>query len=119
MSAPVVHGHAKSPGGGETQTATPRILAAEPGQRQRKDLGKDVWRVERKESEEAGVTLADGMAWEPDLSPMDVDTISATEARRGRMGNPGTSYADTGTGIATSGRAPTEAAWSKPTHKDL
>ena len=26
---------------------------------------------------------------------------------------------DTVTGIATSGRAPTEAAWSKPTHKDL
>ena len=40
MSTPVVHGHSMSPGGGETQAATPRILAAEPEQRRKKDLGK-------------------------------------------------------------------------------
>ena len=56
MSTPVAHGRTKSPGGGEMQTATPRILAAEPGQRQRMDLEKDVWRAEQRESEEAGAS---------------------------------------------------------------
>ena len=56
MSTPVAHGRTTSPGGGEMQTATPRILAAEPGQRQRMDLEKDVWRAEQRESEEAGAS---------------------------------------------------------------
>ena len=38
------------------QTATPRILAAAPGQRQKMDLEKDVWRAEQRESEEAGAS---------------------------------------------------------------
>lgn len=65
------------------------------------------------------ITLEDGTAWELDAPPMDVDTTLATEPRRGRLGNPETSYADSGTGIATSDRIPSEAAWSKVTHKDL
>ena len=41
MSTPVVvHGHTLPPGGGETQAATPRILAAEPEQRRKTDPGK-------------------------------------------------------------------------------
>ena len=40
MSTPVVHGHSMLPGGGETQEATPRILAAEPEQRRMTDPGK-------------------------------------------------------------------------------
>ena len=55
MSTPAGHGRTESPGGGETQTATPRILAAEPGQRQRKDRGKEERGGERGEMEEAGV----------------------------------------------------------------
>ena len=55
MSTPVVHGRAKSLGGGETQTATPRILAAEPGQRQRMDPETEERGEERREPREAGV----------------------------------------------------------------
>jgi hypothetical protein len=47
MSTPVAHGRIESLGGGETQTATPRILAAELEQRQTTDPGK----VERGEEQ--------------------------------------------------------------------
>ena len=57
MSTPAVHGRAKSPGGGETQTATPRILAAEPGQRQRTDPETEERGGERGELEEAGAAV--------------------------------------------------------------
>ena len=57
MSTPVVQGRAKSPGGGETQTATPRILAAEPGQRQRTDPETEERGGERGELEEAGAAV--------------------------------------------------------------
>jgi hypothetical protein len=56
MSTPVVHGHTESPGGGETQTATPRILAAEPEQRRRKDPGKAERGEEQRKAEETRAT---------------------------------------------------------------
>jgi hypothetical protein len=57
MSTPVVHGRVTSPGGGETRTATPRILAAEPRQRQRTDPETEERGGERGELEEAGAAV--------------------------------------------------------------
>ena len=57
MSTPVVQGRTTSPGGGETQTATPRILAAELEQRRRKDPGKADWGEEQRKAEEARATV--------------------------------------------------------------
>ena len=57
MSTPAGHGRTESPGGGETQTATPRILAAEPGQRQRTDPETEERGGERGELEEAGAAV--------------------------------------------------------------
>ena len=56
MSTPVVHGRTTSPGGGETQTATPRILAAELEQRRRKDPGKADWGEEQRPVAEVEAT---------------------------------------------------------------
>jgi hypothetical protein len=56
MSTPVVHGRTTSPGGGETQTATPRILAAELEQRRRKDPGKADWGEEQRPGAEVEAT---------------------------------------------------------------
>ena len=57
MSTPVVQGRTTSPGGGETQTATPRILAAEPEQRRRKDPGKAERGEEQRKAEEARTSV--------------------------------------------------------------
>ena len=57
MSTPVAHGRTKSPGGGEMQTATPRILATEPGQRQRMEPGKAERGEEQRKAEEARTTV--------------------------------------------------------------
>jgi hypothetical protein len=57
MSTPVVQGRTTSPGGGETQTATPRILAAELEQRRRKDPGKADRGEEQRKAEEARATV--------------------------------------------------------------
>jgi hypothetical protein len=54
MSTTVMRGRTESSGGGETQSATPRILAAELGQRQRRDPAKEERGEERRELEEAG-----------------------------------------------------------------
>ena len=59
MSTPVVHGHTVLPGGGETQAATPRILAAEPEQRRKTDPGKAERGEEQKQAEEAGKTVSE------------------------------------------------------------
>ena len=57
MSTPVAHGRTESPGGGETQTATPRILAAEPEQRRMTEPGKAERGEEQRKAEEARTTV--------------------------------------------------------------
>jgi hypothetical protein len=57
MSIPVTHGRTTSLGGGEAQTATPRILAAEPEQRRRGDPGKADRGEDQRKAEEAGTTV--------------------------------------------------------------
>ena len=57
MSTPVVQGRTTASGGGETQTATPRILAAEPEQRRRKDPGKAERGEEQRKAEEARTSV--------------------------------------------------------------
>ena len=54
MTTPAVRGRAESAGGGETQTATPLILATEPGQRQRTDPEKEERGEERRDKAAAG-----------------------------------------------------------------
>ena len=56
MSTPVVHGCTELPGGGETQMATPRILAAETEQRRKRDLGKAERGGEQRKVEETRTT---------------------------------------------------------------
>ena len=54
MTTPAVRGRAEAAGGGETQTATPLILATEPGQRQRTDPEKEERGEERRDKAAAG-----------------------------------------------------------------
>jgi hypothetical protein len=57
MSTSVAHGRIESLGGGETQTATPRILAAEPEQRWTTDPGKVERGEEQKKAEEGKASV--------------------------------------------------------------
>ena len=96
MSTPVVHGRTTSPGGGETQTATPRILAAELEQRRRKDPGKADRGEERRQAEEARATVQAERS-EGGVTRDDDEWVSTdTPERRGPSDEPDEPGADDG-----------------------
>jgi hypothetical protein len=94
MSTPVAHGRTESPGGGETQTATPRILAAELEQRRRKDPGKADRGEEQRKAEEARANVqAERNAGGGTLDDDDRFRTDTPE-RRGPRGEPDEPVAD-------------------------